>query len=280
MGRARRIFRGRYNDSWLAPPASGAANQRTPPLRFEVGVHVYCKCKGGWPKGQVVALWKNPKERKRVYPYEIKLNDGRLIYAPVDDDRCINRVPRFDVGSYVQCLMCSMLVPASSDVKSDEDDIDGDREQWATGRVVAHHYEGNGLPLCPYQVQLQDGRLIYAPKDDDAIVKKAVFAVTSKEKSETLSNNQSANDRHVALSRAMTPMSMGKHVSCACGCLPREDHALMSAFWKLCSVVPEHAFVVLADNSDTDFKCAPSEVQLVGDQDVQNSDQEVATRIP
>ena len=170
MGRARRLYRGRHNDGWLAPP------------RFEVGAHVYCKFQDCWIKGHVVAHhWEHPEVSNGVHPYQVELDDGRLIYAPVDNDECINRVPRFDVGSYVQCLLSWGLADTST-----SDETGSDCEQWATGRVVAHHYEESGLPVRPYQVQLEDGRLIYAPEDDDAIIKKAVFAINSKMKSNTI----------------------------------------------------------------------------------------------
>jgi len=241
MGRARRLYRGRHSDGWLAVP------------RFEVGSDVYCKYQGCWTKGRVVAHhWKDPDEPKSVHPYQIKLDNGRLIYAPVDDEKCINRVPRFDVGSYVQCLLNSRLAPASCVVKNDEDGIDC--EEWATGRVVAHHYEEAGVPLRPYQVQLEDGRLIYAPTDDDAVIKKVVFAVAKKR-----------NDRRVAPSH-VTPswaMSTKNRATCACGCLPHEYRTLMKnalACWRLSTEVHKQDFVDLADDADTDLKSAQSEI--------------------
>lgn len=55
-------------------------------LRFQVGAKVLCNTNDGWEKGTVI---------KRMYrddgmppgmvaPYQVKLNDGSLIYAPMD----------------------------------------------------------------------------------------------------------------------------------------------------------------------------------------------------
>ena len=148
--------------------------------------------------------------------------------------------------------------------------------EWVTGRVVAHHYEETGLPLCPYQVQLECGRLIYAPKDDDEVIKKTVFAASSKEKF----NKPSACDRRMAPSWAMSAKNLA---SCVSGCLSQEDYAFMKnvlARWKSRSVLHEKDLVDLADDSVTEFMCGQSEAQFAGKNDAQNSDREASTRMP
>ena len=82
-------------------------------------------------------------------PYQVKLGDGSLIYAPYDDDQCIRKVNtelRFDIGEEVQCWY---------------------NERWERGRVVQHDYEEPQAVFHPYQVELHNNVLIYAPKDDD-----------------------------------------------------------------------------------------------------------------
>ena len=45
--------------------------------------------------------------------------------------------------------------------------------QWKKGTVVALHYREDPWPedmVAPYQVQLNNGPLIYAPQDDDRLI--------------------------------------------------------------------------------------------------------------
>jgi len=54
-----------------------------------------------------------------------------------------------------------------------------DKNSWSTGEVVAIMYRDNSMPpgvLAPYQVKLDKGDLIYAPLDDDVIIRAAVSA--------------------------------------------------------------------------------------------------------
>mmetsp|Transcript_77364 Transcript_77364/g.207488 ORF Transcript_77364/g.207488 Transcript_77364/m.207488 type:complete len:471 (+) Transcript_77364:86-1498(+) len=63
------------------------------PLRFAVGARVECNV-GQWESGTVVAHWWHDPgwpQSKRV-PYQIKLDHGPTIFAPLDDDRCIRTV--------------------------------------------------------------------------------------------------------------------------------------------------------------------------------------------
>merc|ERR1711907_400923 len=62
-------------------------------LRFDVGDAVECRTGAGpedWSAGEIVdRLWKTPSGQ--VAPYQIKLKDGTLIYAPADDNQVIRR---------------------------------------------------------------------------------------------------------------------------------------------------------------------------------------------
>mmetsp|Transcript_99167 Transcript_99167/g.214037 ORF Transcript_99167/g.214037 Transcript_99167/m.214037 type:complete len:502 (+) Transcript_99167:82-1587(+) len=65
-------------------------------LRFQVGSRVQCRTGPGngedaWSCGTVVRLWYREEgwPASRVAPYQIKLDDSRLIFAPMDDDRVI-----------------------------------------------------------------------------------------------------------------------------------------------------------------------------------------------
>ena len=62
--------------------------------------------------------------------------------------------PRFAVGAAVECNV-------------------GD-DGWRRGTVVAQHYLEDGWErTVPYQVELADGKLIYAPEDVDELVRLA-----------------------------------------------------------------------------------------------------------
>jgi len=63
-------------------------------LRFTVGTKVQCKTghgEDGWSNGTIIKLWYREERwpAGRLAPYQIKLDDGRLIFAPLDDDRVI-----------------------------------------------------------------------------------------------------------------------------------------------------------------------------------------------
>ena len=45
---------------------------------------------------------------------------------------------------------------------------------WVPGKVTAHLYRDNFMPpgvTAPYQIQLDDGKAIWAPEDDDRFIR-------------------------------------------------------------------------------------------------------------
>ena len=77
-----REYRARWAEEYAEPP----------PFRFEVGARVECFGEGDtWSRGTVVAHhYREPDWPPEAWaPYQIELDDGFLIFAPVDDDRCI-----------------------------------------------------------------------------------------------------------------------------------------------------------------------------------------------
>lgn len=69
-----------------------------PDLRFEVGARVECRVGPhpvrGWAPGEIVAtFYKEPEwPPGMMAPYQIQLDDGRLIFAPQDVDEVIRAV--------------------------------------------------------------------------------------------------------------------------------------------------------------------------------------------
>ena len=62
---------------------------RETPLRFKVGDRVKCCVdEGRWASGTVIKLW---WWQGFYAPYQVELDEGRLVFAPEDSDRCIRR---------------------------------------------------------------------------------------------------------------------------------------------------------------------------------------------
>ena len=77
-----REYRARWADAYAEPA----------PFRFELGARVECFGEDGeWSGGTVVAHhYREPEWPLEAWaPYQIQLDDGLLIFAPVDDNRCI-----------------------------------------------------------------------------------------------------------------------------------------------------------------------------------------------
>ena len=68
-----------------------AYQKKVDALRFKVGDKVECNAASGWSVGTIVAvMYRTPDMPSGfVAPYQIQLDDGPLIYAPMDDDRVI-----------------------------------------------------------------------------------------------------------------------------------------------------------------------------------------------
>jgi hypothetical protein len=132
-------------------------------LRFGVGARVVCWCgaEDGWMLGTVT---KERVEDPNVFggkkvPYQIKLDDGMIIYAPDDKPGVIRpfipydpRNPlRFVVGAAVECKYL---------------------KQWVVGTVSVVRYQNEKGEGRPYSIVLNDtGATIYAPVDDDMVIK-------------------------------------------------------------------------------------------------------------
>ena len=76
-----REYRAQWADDYAEPA----------PFRFDVGARVECYGEDGWSRGSVVAHhYREPDWPLEAWaPYQVRLDDGFLIFAPADDDRCI-----------------------------------------------------------------------------------------------------------------------------------------------------------------------------------------------
>jgi len=99
---------------------------KLPELRFQVGDRVECRIGPhpvkGWAPGRIVKLYYSEPSwpPNMVVPYQIALHDGRLIFAPQDNDQLIRLRP-----------------PPAPDAPSspvfmprDDDDDDGEEGEW------------------------------------------------------------------------------------------------------------------------------------------------------
>ena len=67
-------------------------------LRFSVGDRVECNI-GSWAAGTVVKQWYRDESwpQGKWAPYQVQLDQGTLIYAPVDSDKAIKELEEDDL---------------------------------------------------------------------------------------------------------------------------------------------------------------------------------------
>ena len=147
------------------------------PLRFGMGDRVECRIDGGWWPGTVLRT--RYREDDFFRPYQIKVDTGDVVYAPMDDDSCVRRASpeteplRFGVGDRVDCMLEGGWVTGTvlrtwyrreeeeeEDDENEDDDNDDDDDGDSDG--------GGGV--VPYFVQLDNGELVSAPEDDDSCI--------------------------------------------------------------------------------------------------------------
>ena len=81
-------------------PLLDVADQESIVLRFKIGDRVVCQC-GTWQPGTIVKMFYVQRNFPpgKCAPYQVKLDDGRLIYAPADADNVVREFAgsEFDV---------------------------------------------------------------------------------------------------------------------------------------------------------------------------------------
>ena len=83
---------------------------------------------------------------------------------------------------------------------------------WVNGTVVSHMFRDKAMPagmVAPYQVKLDDGRLIFAPQDDGSIIRSQRQNAASGRLKR--SGSSAAADDGDAAAEAQTPVSDDQH---------------------------------------------------------------------
>ena len=123
------------------------ADVATTTLRFTVGTRVECNC-GGWEPGTVVKLFYRQSSfpAGTFAPYQIQLDNGKLIYAPIDEDRVVR-----------QCV----TPPDEMHFDDDDDDFDEVPEEKKLAVTVITGFLGAGkTTLVNYVLNEKHGKKI------------------------------------------------------------------------------------------------------------------------
>lgn len=140
-------------------------------FRFCYGAEVICLTEDSiWKAGEVIGhdFLDSTGEK---WAYEVKLQQGAVVYAPADEDACIrqrfryafnpvyddNNIQktlkvRFDIGTPVTCCI---------DILADK---------WARGTVVEHDFEVAPGVTHPYRVMLQNKKLVSIAMDNEDFI--------------------------------------------------------------------------------------------------------------
>ena len=166
------------NPNKNASKVGGNVKYKGKELRFNIGDKVSCQVgMDEWQVGSIIQLLY--KERGQTFPYQIMLNrDLSLISAPFDEDSCIKKTTeihdlRFKAGDRVACLY----------------------GVWTHGTVInLWLYDSTVGIHQPYQVQLDDGTLIYAPVDLNGCIQQSIHGIDSKNTSSEPSDEEDSID--------------------------------------------------------------------------------------
>ena len=126
-------------------------------LRFNVGDRVECHMEGDtWVPGVVTE--RHVEQDGLVMAYVARLDTSEVVTAPFDDDRFIRAEGaggasslRFCVGARVECNLGM---------------------HWELGTVTRLNYRGGGDEVVPYQVELDSGGRVFAPADDESVIRR------------------------------------------------------------------------------------------------------------
>eukprot|EP01065_Artemidia_motanka_P033530 TRINITY_DN40519_c0_g1_i1.p1 TRINITY_DN40519_c0_g1~~TRINITY_DN40519_c0_g1_i1.p1 ORF type:complete len:733 (+),score=171.14 TRINITY_DN40519_c0_g1_i1:82-2199(+) len=183
-------LRGMMKESKRRPVILDGPPQELPigsELRFPVGAEVLCNTPAGWKQATVVKhWWPLPNKPDVAAPYQLRLagvqGQMSLIFAPYDDDRFVTQNPQVHGQRLARAAQAAaaakaqakpLRFPVSTRVMAKT------AAGWKKANVIAHWATQPGRPEpVPYQLLLDDAdvgageRMLWAPVDDDACVKK------------------------------------------------------------------------------------------------------------
>lgn len=152
------------NDERMVKAAPKGTGPPPPPapLKFTVGDRVMANMgQKGWMKGTITLLNCVDPNTGRPVPYEVRLDDGMAVYAPMDSPTVVQPAKgfvapkmkklRFGVGDRVLANMGP--------------------EGWRPGVVKEVNARSPVGKLCPYHIALDNGNNAYAPVDESKVVR-------------------------------------------------------------------------------------------------------------
>ena len=146
----------------MVDPSCSVAPSRDTSLRYKVDDEIWARCSDGWKMGTVTAL-NHIEPDNTPAAYQIQLSDGRYVYSVNDTEATVTDVAPVDV-------MESATDP-SQGLRFGEGDIvlATTAQGLDVGTIVKTGYVQNDV-THPYQIELSDGKLVYAPADDPKYV--------------------------------------------------------------------------------------------------------------
>ena len=144
-------------------------------FRFDVGDRVDCHMGNDrWEPGSVERVEVEQRdEDMNLYTaaYAVTLDNGGTAVAPHDDDRFVRREGVIDTKKSARMLRFSVGAKVEANMGG----------YWATGKVTSINYRDDSFATgvtMPYEISLDMGGSVFAPEDDDSVIRAAGQLIT------------------------------------------------------------------------------------------------------
>jgi hypothetical protein len=149
-------------------------------LRFKPGDRVLCNCGEQWKAGTITGLHyrEDSWPAGEFAPYQVRLDSGKMICAPADNDGCIRAAEGSYPGASTGNTPSQREAPQLR-FKPGDRVLCNCGERWEPGTITGLHYREDSWPageFAPYQVRLDIGDMICAPADTSDCIKAAAAA--------------------------------------------------------------------------------------------------------